>query len=250
MKLNGIKYLDANDYSKISIVGTNDDDFRCNITGKKPKYETLPQQNPISKSIDKKDNDKAVRQLLEYYLIYNDITCVKNEYNAYYNIIGIDILSKQGREMVLSIPKILNGKEILKDIINSFDQTMYSEIDNANLKQVWISFNDPTAKKIDYLDATTYRKLNLNNKEQVYDLISYKLNNSTGLVEDSYVFDRPGYFTSAGQYRWCDIKIDNVIYTISDAPVKMQEKIKEMVDEHNKEITEAKDMQLVMKGWK
>ena len=70
MELNGVRYLDANDYYRIVI--TEEENLKIDTNGKM-LYKSCIEQNSFSRSLFGKTNYEVINYIVNYFLNYNRV---------------------------------------------------------------------------------------------------------------------------------------------------------------------------------
>ncbi len=177
MKINGKKYLDANDYTSISVVGTINENLRCNVRGKKREFSTIPSSYKISDDFDMNHDDVLTKQLLDYYLAYNKLESVKSKKLPKYNYLpGIEIKSTNDKYFVLSVPKdFKGGNKIISEILSKYYYDLSLLFYDDDVRRIDARFSKEVFEHR-LLGNTLFLKLDSGAHEQFLKFVERKIN--------------------------------------------------------------------------
>lgn len=196
MKINGVKYLDANNFDKL-IIREKKDDINIKATSN-CAYETDKLKYPISKELRTMNSDDAKFEVIDYFLRNNIITCLKDEvYLSYYEG-RFSKIGTPGRELYLQAIMTPNSKKMVKNIFEKFyfDRTkeIYG-IDDIDTYEIYLS--NENSYRVYELNGTKIFELKLNYKKGISktdmnfltEFIKYKLSlcDSEAEVKSKYV---------------------------------------------------------------
>lgn len=259
--LNGRKYLDANDYKKISITETNDK-FSIKVTGE-DKKDINYAKGQIGEEIKSLSDEEAILYIIDYYLRYNEIISTADAYNYKHTKKGIELTSSSNRQLFISVRKNMkNAQEIIKKFNNGFRQALLNNLTRDDIDFVVIDFhvlqeNSFHIKNELYKDETgIYIFINKNDKKTIEFLMKTmfeRLKDTDNKIE--FVMPEKKRYLGPNYHLYDSnifISNENISFSINNIPGHTSEFvdfIKEEVHEFNKEKEEIKVRQLKMGGF-
>lgn len=134
MELNGVRYLDANDYYRIVI--TEEDDLKVDVNGK-ILYKGCIEQNSFSKSLSSKTNYEAINYIVNYFLNYNRV-CMLDD-SVYFQEKKYIKVSSSRAELLLKLLPTKENNRVISKIIEKFKndriRVLYeNDYDKYNIK--------------------------------------------------------------------------------------------------------------------
>lgn len=170
MELNGVRYLDANDYYRIVI--TEEEDLKIDTNGKMP-YKSCIEQNNFSKSLSGKTNYEVINYIVNYFLNYNRICMLDN--SVYFQGKKYIKVSSPRAELLLKLLPTKENSKIVNEIINKFK--------NDRIRTLYETDYDKYSIKLSHNKAGYY-PLNLDDKE--IDIVIHKpAANNDDTISDS-----------------------------------------------------------------
>lgn len=169
MKINGVKYLDANNFDKL-IIREKKDDINIKATSN-CSYETDKSKYPISKELRTMNIDDAKFEVIDYFLRNNAINCLKdNVFLSYYEG-RFSKIGTPGRELYLQAIMTPNSRKMLNNIFQKFyydrDKEIYAS-DNIDVYEVYIS-NESSYRTYE-LNGIKIFEIKLNYKDGIYKI--------------------------------------------------------------------------------
>lgn len=256
MEINGVKYLDANDYYRIVI--TEEEDLKINVNGK-ILYPIGKLENSISGILKDKTNPEVISYIVDYFLNYNKICSLEDNVNYRYK--RYIKVSSPRAELLLKILPTKENKEILKRIFNKFkydrSKLLYNNeydryiIKISNDKTGYYNENFDGRNEIyitlhfQYLDSKNY-DISSDEKEFIESFIKYKLDNKNS---KSQVTHGKLYFPQFKNFLESEpcLLCEELIIT---SRVKIFTKILEKISSsHNNELDNINKKQLKLEGF-
>ena len=245
MKIEGQKYLNKNNYTKIvmNLLGC---EYKVRVKCDKD-YETIKDGYSFTDDLKNLNDQEKVTEIVEHFLRNSKLNEIKeSRYNGYTGIFSI-AMGSNGRQLAIKLPKNELGESIAKKIIDKYYHDRKGYFLNNEIKV--ICFSD-MIKNYYYGENTLclfgqYGELNENEAYFLEQIILDKLDyNHQANIEfldiDSGI---AGVHYSAPHLICGDLKIRIGSYVVA-------RNITEIATKYNQELKKEKEKQLVLKGWK
>lgn len=238
MKVSGIKYLNKNSYSSISVTNKS-----INVRSK-DQFETIKTTVPFSKKLKGLIDKEKTELIIDYFLEYSTISKIKDNY-YYGGVNHLYIETINGKKLIYDSPIDDN---LMKKILNKYFQDRIETLFNEEVDEYEfdVSFEESSYDKKDNTRRIFIRENELIREKDFLEMfISSLFGNEKIEIIANYYHDNINndfYYFDAYYLKGCNKKVK--IY--SSKIIKI---IKEIVDKHNMEIEENQKLQLKMEGF-
>ena len=237
MKVSGIKHLNKNSYSSLSITNKS-----INVKSK-DQFETIKTSIPFSKKLKGITDEEKTALIIDYFLEYSTISKVKDYYYGGVNHLYIETIN--GKKLICAKP--IDDK-IMQKILDKYFQDRIETLFNEKVDEYEfdVSFEESSYDKKGNTRRIFIRENELINEKEFLEMfISSLFGNEKIEIKANYYHDNINndfYYFDAYYLIGCNKKVK--IY--SSKIIKI---IKEIIDKHNIEIEKNQKLQLKMEGF-
>ena len=253
MKIDGVKYLDANNFDRIIIRDKKGLNVKVNS---KLDYVTEKSSNPFSKELKESNDINSILKIVNYFLRNNVINKLEDEVYIPYYIDSFSCIGSNDKRLYLQILSNYTTRLMTKNIINKYhydrNKVVYNldDIDfyNICISYCGTSYDVQRLKENKVLNIHLKKKMNKNELEDVekkfiIDFIKYKLDVYEEFAQLKYHVNFKNDYFLSGWYLTCN----NLCIRVEDSillPI-----LNKIIFEHNEIIRNQNRLQLKLEGF-
>lgn len=260
VEIKGIDYLDQNDYEKIIII-ENTNNYVIDVIGPEDETKKIKSINKWSNALNGKSDEEIINSIIEYYLDYSIINQINDHevipnYNFLFNCIRgtrqlyLNLSNKKIEEVKSKIrmkyyidreKMIEKNKDIKNYCLNISRGMCYKKEGGNNLTDsITINLLGCINQKNGTKDITQDEKIFL--QDFLYSKFSGK-DCFINIEDKNLYFEECEKYINLGYFITCD----DLCISINDR--NLLPEIVSVVDKHNKQIENAKKLQLKLEGF-